>query len=111
MEAWPAFRPAGKLKHAPPFFMKFRGPRAHPNRFEKPGMAGLPAGWQAKACPTKGIEFFMSFRGPQAHSNRVEEPPRTSGNSLSRSGFFMKFRGRNAHPNRPQEAMVCPTCF
>jgi len=25
-------RPAGKLKHAPRFFMKFRGPRAHRNR-------------------------------------------------------------------------------
>src|ERR1035437_9521221 len=32
VEAWPALRPAGKLKHAPPFFMKFRGPKAHPNR-------------------------------------------------------------------------------
>src|ERR1035437_10235964 len=27
VEAWPALRPAGKLKHAPPFFMKFRGPK------------------------------------------------------------------------------------
>ena len=32
--------------------MKFRGRDAHPNRVEKPGMAGLSAGWQAKACPT-----------------------------------------------------------
>src|ERR1035438_4933061 len=34
-ETWPAFRPAGKLKHAPPFFMKFRGRNAHPNRVER----------------------------------------------------------------------------
>ena len=32
IEAWPALRPAGKLKRAPPFFTKFRGPKAHPNR-------------------------------------------------------------------------------
>src|ERR1035437_5176697 len=27
------------------------------------GMAGLPAGWQAKACPT----ISMTFRGAKAH--------------------------------------------
>jgi hypothetical protein len=32
IEAWPALRPAGKPKRAPPFFTKFRGPKAHPNR-------------------------------------------------------------------------------
>jgi hypothetical protein len=29
-------RPVGKLKHAPPFFMKFRRRRTHLDRVEKP---------------------------------------------------------------------------
>jgi hypothetical protein len=43
------------------------------NRGEKPLPAYRP-GWQAKACPTSGIEFFVGFRGPKAHSNRGEKP-------------------------------------
>src|SRR5450759_1212285 len=83
------------MKSAWQFFMNFRGPKAHPNRVEKPprtsgNLLRLPA-------------FFMKFRGPKAHPNRGEKPPRTSGNLLRLTAFFMKFRGRNAHPNRGEK--------
>src|SRR5664279_468551 len=82
-------RPAGKLKHAPPFFRKFRGPQAHPNRVEKPAWTlsswcrwwgrrfRLPTArariksWQAKA---PAPPFFMGFRGPKAHPNKARRP-------------------------------------
>src|SRR5580692_1473135 len=34
---------------------------------------GLPAGWQAEACPTLGSGFFMKFRGRNAHPDRQQK--------------------------------------
>src|SRR5450759_3972952 len=72
--------------------MSFRGPKAHPNRGEKPPRTSRNL--------LRLLVFFMKFRGPKAHPNRGEKPPRTSGNLQRLPAFFMKFRGRNAHPNR-----------
>src|ERR1039457_6807584 len=38
--------PAGKLKHAPPFFMKFRGRNAHPNRPRKAMVCATVPDWR-----------------------------------------------------------------
>src|ERR1035438_7484719 len=56
-----ALRPAGKLKHAPPFFMKFLGPKAHSNRPQK-----------AMVCPTcsSGVLFCRIRLSPR----NVETP-------------------------------------
>src|SRR5450759_2112525 len=82
------------MKSAWQFFMSFRGPQAHPNRFEKPprGVGSEPGDrqdWQRisgkmrrKSMPVLSVPgalvdgdevtmaVFMSFRGPKAHPNR-----------------------------------------
>src|SRR5450759_2317245 len=51
--------------------MKFRGPQAHPNRFEKPP--------RTSGNLLRLTAFFMKFRGRNAHPNRGEKPPRGVG--------------------------------
>src|ERR1700731_509871 len=72
----PAFRPVGKLKHAPPRTSVFHEvsragcPSQQDRKTKRLGGAGRPsAGWAAKACPTVG-RFFMKFRGAERPSQQ-----------------------------------------
>src|SRR5450756_1245654 len=73
--------------------MNFRGPKAHPNRGEKPprtsgNLLRLPA-------------FFMSFRGPKAHPNRFEKPPRGVGSEPGDRQDWQRISGKMRRKSMP----------
>src|SRR5450759_4296987 len=81
------------MKSAWQFFMNFRGPKAHPNRVEKPprtsgNLLRLPA-------------FFMKFRGPKAHPNRGEKPPRGVGSEPGDRQDWQRISGKMRRKSMP----------
>ena len=94
--AWPAFRPAGKLKHAPP----------KASVFHELSRAVGPFKQDRK---TTGIPNVPTMRGRLA-TWLTTCPARSQLPASVPTQFFMRFRGPQAHLNRPRKAMACPTC-